>query len=53
MDSKVEFKSDLEGWEVVEAQPLIKMQGQQEQGVEGVQITCIYTPKELREFLDI
>lgn len=52
-ETEFEFDLDLKGREVVEAQPLIQTMGQQEQADGGVQITRTYSPKELREFLEI
>ncbi|PKU32057.1 ras-related protein rab-21 [Limosa lapponica baueri] len=52
-ETEFEFDLDLKSTEVVEAQPLIQVRGEQERADRGVQISSTYTLKELREFLEI
>lgn len=52
LDSEIEFEPDLADKEVVEAEPLMQMEAQQDLLDGGVQVTQTYTPQELQEFLE-
>lgn len=51
-DSKIEFEPDLADKEVVKAQPLMQMEGQQDVPSQEVKVTHTYISKELWEFLE-
>lgn len=46
-DSKIEFEPDLADKEVVKAQPLMQMEGQQDVPSQEVKVTHTYISKEL------